>query len=605
MSVARVFKAATPYNVSELADIDYAQSFDVVYLAHLDHAPGRLTRTAHTEWSFASVNFQPVIGTPTGVGVTVTNPNTDAGSEPPGNAYFPQPARYVVTAINDETGQESRPSASASGTNDLSLKRNKNTIAWSAVTDATRYRVYKAENEGGFGFIGETTGTSFTDDNIDGDTTDGPPEAYNPFSLSNYPSTVTFFEQRLMWGRTRTSPNALFSSRSADFENMDVSRPGKEDDAISMRIQAQKVNAVHWLVPLDELLALTGDGVFVVRGANQDYLTASPPPLAKRQSGRGARRLKPLVLDEVTFFQPALGAEVRSLGFTYEIDGYRSNDVSIFSPGLFRDRTIVAWAYAEEPLSIIVAVMSDGKALCFTWQAEQQVWGWTEWITDGFIEDVCVIPEGGESRIYWTVRRTIAGVERRFIERLASAKWQSVEVSCFIDCALSFVIGPDDEPTSRFQVPHLAGRTVNAIADGFAINDMVVDADGWVDLGYEVQRIASIGLPFAALVETLPLVPQTNQGSTRDKRQMIGDAVLQVADTRIGGVEAGRRLSRLYPIKARTDEALGDATRLATGAVSASTEPLTAGESTYFIRSAEALPFTLTAAYLDPLVTEN
>lgn len=603
MSVARVFKAATPFNVSELADLDYAQSFDIVYLAHLDHAPSSLVRRGHTDWEFASVDFQPVIGAPSGVSASASSPNTDADNS--GNAYFPQLARYVVTAIGDANAQESRVSGEASANNDLTLKRNKNTLAWGAVAGATRYRVYKADNQQAFGFIGEAAGTSFTDDNIAPDLTDGPPEAYNPFLPGNYPSTVTFFEQRLLWGRTKASPNAVYASRSADFENMDVSRPGKDDDAISMRIQAQKVNAVNWLVPLDQLLALTGDGVFVIRGANQEYLSASPPPLAKRQSGRGVRRLKPLVLDEVVFSQPSLGAEVRSLGFTYEIEGYRSNDVSIFSPGLFRDRQIVAWTYAEEPLSIIVAAMSDGKAVCFTWQQEQQVWGWTEWITNGFIEDVCAVAEGGESRIYWTVRRMVAGVERRFLERVASAKWQLVEQACFVDASRTFAVDAADVGMSRFQVPHLAGCKVNAIADGFAIIGLVADAAGWVDLGYGVQRVVTIGLEYAAMVETLPVVPQTGSGQARDKRQMMGDIVLQVADTRVGGIEVGRRLNRLYPLKARTREALGSATALFTGATTASTEPVTAGEATLFVRSSEPLPFTMTAVYLDQMVSEN
>ena len=603
MSVARVFKKPTPFNAAELPDLDYAQSFDVVYLAHLDHAPSSLVRSAHTDWSFVSLDFQPTIAAPAGLAVAVSNPNTDMPND--GNAYFPQPARYIVTAINDSTGQESRPSGEVSATNDLSLKRNSNGLTWTAATGASRYRIYKAENQQAFGFIGEATGTAFTDDNIAPDLTDGPPEAFNPFAGGNNPSTVTFFEQRLLWARTRTAPNALYTSRSADFTNMDVSRPGKDDDAIAIRIQAQKVNAVNWLVPLDQLLALTGDGVFTIRGANQEYLGASPPPVAKRQSGRGVRRLKPIVLDEVVFFQPALGAEVRSLGFTYEIDGYRSNDVSIFSPGLFKDRQITAWTYAEEPMSVIVAAMSDGRAVCFTWQAEQQVWGWTEWVTDGFIEDVCAIPEGGESRIYWIVRRIINGVERRFLERLGSAKWTDVATSCFTDCSVTFVLD-DEPPRSRFQVPHLAGRTVNVLADGFAINDRVVDADGWVDLGaYEAERIVTIGLPFAALVETLPVMAQAGNGATRDKRQLIGDVVLQVADSRIGGVETGRRLNNLYALKARTTEPLGEPTKLFTGATTASTEPVVAGEATMFVRAAEPLPFTMTAIYVDAQVSER
>src|SRR5436190_1273058 len=99
MSVARLYRVGSPYNAAELANTDSANS---------------------------------------------------------GNAYFPQPASYVVTAVDDVSGQESRASASSSATNDLTLKRNFNSITWTGVTGATRYRVYKADNTQDYGYIGST-----------------------------------------------------------------------------------------------------------------------------------------------------------------------------------------------------------------------------------------------------------------------------------------------------------------------------------------------------------------------------------------------------------------------------------------------------------------
>jgi len=602
MTVARIYKIVTPYEYVDLADMDYTQAFDIVYLAHADYDPGKLVRAGHTSWSHSSVAFGPTIGVPTSVGATATVANTD--SENDGNGYFPQPASYVVTAINDASGQESRASASATATNDLTLKRNKNVISWTAPAGVTanRYRIYKADNQQDYGFIGITDSLSFTDDNIAPDLTDGPPEAFNPFSGGNRPSTVTFFEQRLFWARTLASPSAVYGSRTADFENYDIARPLKEDDAITFRIMAQKVNAVNALVPMENLLALTGDAVFKIMGSNTDYLAATPPPRALRQSGRGVSRLKPIIMDEVIFYQPSVGSEVRSLGFSFDIDGYRSNDVSIFSPGLFRGFSFNAWAYAQEPLSVLFAARSDGKMPAFTWQQEQQVWGWTLCETQGEIIDVCSIAEQNENRTYLLVRRTINGVERLFLERMASAKWEDVKQACYLDCSVSFVPA---EPTSRFLVPHLAGATVDALADGFVVRGLVVDADGWVDLDYDAAEYVTIGLPYEAVIETLPLVIQTREGWSRDKRQMLGDVVMQLADTRHGSIETGRRLEKMYPIKARRNEPLGQPTAIFTGSVSASTEPLTSGEATLFIRSSDPTPMTVTAVYLDPVVTES
>jgi hypothetical protein len=224
MSVARVYRVGSPYNGSELSEVDFEQSADTMYLAHIDHAPTKLVRAGHTDWSFSDISFAPTILAPTSVSASATVANTDAANT--GDAYFPQPASYEVTAVDDVSGAESRASASDTATNDLTLKRNSNAITWAAATGATRYRVYKADNTNEFGYIGNTTELSFVDDNIGPDYSDGPPSGSNPFDgAGDYPSTVTFFEQRLLWARSSNHPNAIWGSRSGSFENMDISRP--------------------------------------------------------------------------------------------------------------------------------------------------------------------------------------------------------------------------------------------------------------------------------------------------------------------------------------------------------------------------------------------
>ena len=49
---------ATPYTTAQLDDIKFAQTADVMYIAHPDHAPRKITRTAHTAWTVSEVNLQ-------------------------------------------------------------------------------------------------------------------------------------------------------------------------------------------------------------------------------------------------------------------------------------------------------------------------------------------------------------------------------------------------------------------------------------------------------------------------------------------------------------------------------------------------------------------
>lgn len=603
----RLYKVPAPFNARELFDIDFEQSNDTIFFAHLNHSPQQLVRGGHVDWQFSDVAFGPALATPTSVSATATVANEDAANS--GDAYFPRVQRYAVAAVDDVTGQVSVPSGHDSVTNDLSLKRNFNTITWAAVTGATRYYVYKANGNGGFGWIGETTSTSFVDDNITADLTDGPRVARNPFEgEGNYPSTVFFFEQRLGWARTANNPNAMYLSRSADLFNYDISRPVVEDDAITITLVATKVNAINQVVPLDDLLVLGSDGLFKIIGSNQDYLTASPPPRQRKQNSRGASRLEPVLADDVVFYTPAIGDVVRASNYSFEIDGYKSDNVSIFSPHFFAGFDIKAWAYSEEPLSVIWTVRDDGKLPTFTWEREHEVWGWTLCETQGTFLDTCVIPEVApgtdiaEHRTYFIVEREINGVRRRFVERMASAKWTDQKDACYLDCAVSF---ESEDPVSSVYVPHLIGATVDMLYDGNVARDLVVPENGIVEIPNEgTASLIHVGLRYTSTIETLPLaMPARDGGQRAGKKQTVGKVVLRLVNSR--GVRVGRKRTDLLPLKTRRNEALGQPKDLLTGDFMADLPPVASLEATVFAEQSNPLPMTITAIFLDPIDHED
>jgi len=597
MSVARIYRVGAPFNGLELEEVDFEQSADTMYLAHINHAPTKLVRGGHTNWTFSSISFTPTLAAPAIHPVASSRPNQDADGTPAGNAWFPQIQHYVVTSVDDLSGVESRPSSPVDNTllpNDLTLKRNYNMISWDAVTGATRYRVYKADNTQEFGYIGNTVSTSFIDDNIGPDYSDGPPVGTNPFDVAgNWPSTVTFFEQRLLWARTANHPNAIYGSRSGSFENMDISRPLKASDSLSFALVAGRVNAVNQLVSMNDLLALTSDAIFKIEGGQAGYISATDF-VTRRQNGRGSSRLSPLVIDSVCFYQTAIGNGVRTLGYEFQSDSINSNDVTIFSPHLFRGFDIVSWAYAQEPRSIIWAARSDGALLCFTWEQEQQVWGWTLCETDGLVESVCVISEGGEDRLYLTVRRG----NKLLIERMAAARWDGVENSCFLDSAVSYAF--DAPATILRNLDHLEGRTISALADGNVVSGLVV-TNGLVELP-EPASIVTAGLPYTATIETLPLAYQGQAGWTIAKPQTQAKAVIRVIETR--GLKAGPTEAKLETLRARTTEILGEPNRLQTGLFETWLRPDINGGARVVVQSSDPLPMTVTGIYLDPAASE-
>jgi len=604
MPVHRIHRTPTPFNASELDEIDFEQTADVLYLAHQNHAPTKLIRAGHADWSFSSVSFGPTIAVPGGIGGSATTANTDSANG--GNAYFPQPATYVVTAYDENTGQESRASSSVTLTNDLGLKRNYNTVTWSAVAGATGYRIYKAENSQLYGYIGTTDALNFRDDNIGPDLSEGPPIGENPFEAEgDYPATITFHEQRACWGRSINRPNAIWFSRSADYENMDFTRPTREDDAFVIGLVANKVNSVNQLVSFKQgLLALTSHNIFSVQGSNEDYISASPPPRVRPEISRGASRLNPVIVDNVVFYETAKGGDVRTIGYEFEMDGIRTNDLTIFSRHFFENHDIVDWAYAEKPASAIRLVRGDGKVLCLTWDQAQQVWGWTLWETDGLFKRVCVVNEQGEDRTYFLVQREIDGDTVLYVERMASEQWQDQIDACYLDCARTFV---NEDPVSFVnRLEHLEGETVIAWVDGQAISDNsgepLVVTNGELTLPVEGSTI-TVGLPFTATVETLPLAVQTGGGWSVARPQQAERVILMVVDSR--NILAGPNENQLFEVKQRELEDYGNPIALFSGPLEVAMDNTSGNETVVVVQSSDPTPFHLAAVMIEPKIADK
>lgn len=600
MPVYRVYQTTSPYAAADLATMDYEQTADVLYIAHQSYAPGKLIRHGHTYWEFQGVTFAPSIAAPATCTVVATINNQDTANT--GNAYFPQPASYYVTAINETTGQESRPSNMATVTNDLSLKRNYNTITWTAVTGATRYQIYKGDNTSSLGNIGATSSLSFVDDNVGPDLSSGAPVGENPFdTASNYPSTITFHEQRSWWGRTYNQPNALWASRSADYENMDYTRPGREDDAIVIGLVANRVNSINNLVSTKQgLLALTSHNLFTIQGSNEDYITATPPPRIRPEISRGASRLKPIKVDSITFYETSKSGEIRAVGYEYNIDGVRSNDVTVFSRHLFERLRIVNWTWAEKPASAIWAVRSDGSLLCFTWDEAQQVWGWTICDTDGLFLDCCSITEQGEDRVYFLVKRVIGGVDKYYVERMASEVWSDQKDACYLDSARTFINTISNNNYDRLD--HLEGKTVVAWVDGAKVDKTptgtpLVVTGGRVTLATGGFKV-TIGLPFTAEVETLPLAMQTGSGWSAARPQAVSKVILRVVNSR--NIIAGSTADQMFDVKQRELEDYPNPIALFTGDLEVDMAGRSGNETTVLIRSEDPTPMHIAAVLMEP-----
>jgi hypothetical protein len=590
MGVAALYETFTPYPAGAVLDLDYAQTADVEYFVHPAYPPQRLTRSGHTSWSWGTVDFDPAIQPPTGLNSTPSKPNATGAID---TTYT-----YEVTAT-DAAGVESRASTSVTDTNDLSLSGNYNTLAWTASPNAVSYTVYKGDNSLR-GYIGKTDTTSFKDRNLQAVASDTAPKGTNPFgSADNYPSTVTFHQQRLWFGQTNARPNAVWGSQSANFQSLDVSTPARASDAVSFALVSEEVNAVNQLSSLGKnLIALTGNAVFAINGGGDGPITpAAINP--ERQTARGASKLEPIVIDNVLFYQPARFGDIRTLGWSFEIDGLRSNNVAIFSAHFFRERRIISWASQDNPFSCIWAVRDDGVLLCFTYEEEHDVWGWTRMDIDGFVEQCTVITEQGYDRLYILVRRTLNGVRRRFHERMAIPT-KDLTLACHLDCSATYVYETPTNIVDGFI--HLAGLTVSAVADGYAFHDLIVDSNGRITLpnDYEAMTVTA-GLRYTGTMKSLPPVGAVSGGTIQVEPQNIGEVTVRAVETK--GLEFSTDGEDWVPVPESTG---GDLT-VPEDIEATDTEFPAPGNwqkgASFWIRQAEPFPAHVTAIFYELVVS--
>lgn len=429
-TIAEVYTIVSPYSVANLPDLKYAQSADVVVLVHPSVAPYELTRAADDDWTLANVIFGPSIAKPNGDDVSVSGGSSTGLQQD-----------YTITAVG-ASGEESlkskeifhiRSTEPSDGTpNVLTLDSG------GLIDGASYYNIYRYKN-GIPGYLGSIDGASVADFKDTGqtiDTTIQPPRfAISPDTFP--PATATFFQQRLLLGGSNAAPETIYASYTGSRKNFTTTTPIQDDSTVTVSMQGRQVNQIKHMLDLGKLVVLSSGGEHTIE-SNSGILTPTDV-IPKQYSYQGASGLSPLLVGNSALYVQARGSVVRDLGFEFEVDGYRGNELTIAAPHLVEGFTLDAWGYQQVPHSIAWMKRSDGKMIALTYVKEQQIFGWHRHdANEALIEDVCVIPEGGEDVLYWIVKRTIGGATKRYIERMSTRTISDIVEAIFMDSALTY-----------------------------------------------------------------------------------------------------------------------------------------------------------------------
>lgn len=518
-----IFELATPYTESELPDLGFTQSADVMTIVHPSHDPRNLNRMADDDWTLTVINYGSTVTAPVISSVVTT------GSGP---GTYSKTYTYVVTAVDSE-GVESLASISSSITTASLTTTAGARITWGAVAGADYYRVYKdpSINTSVYGWIGDSNGTTFDDFNIAPITSDAPPEDRQPFTgADNKPAAVTYYQQRQIFANTNNEPQATFTTQTNNFNSLRTSNPARDDDAVTFTIAARQVNEIRHLLPLDSLILLTSGGEWIMTEGQDAVLT--PATIGVRpQSYNGASKVPPVVINSTALYVQEKGARIRDLGYEFSSDKYTGNDLSLMSEHLFEGKQITAMTFAAEPYSIVWCVRDDGVLLGLTYQREHQVWGWHQHTTDGEFESITSITEGDRDAVYVIVKRHVNGSDVRYVERLEPRESEVSADAFYVDSGLTY---SGAAATVISGLDHLEGKTVKILADGYTVPDQVVTS-GQITLQRAAEKV-QVGLGYIPAMELLDIdTPQQSQ-TLKARSMSVSKVTIEVEKSRGGFV---------------------------------------------------------------------
>ena len=526
LSGSAEYRREMPYTADQFDRLRYAQSAELLVLVHPDHPVRTLTRADHDDWVLKEMEF-----------ISPPEAWTD-GNHPSAVCFFEQ--RLVLAATPDKPG-----TLWFSRTGDMADFRLRTR---EVPLDGWRDREIAAtSDEVRDGRAGQTfvllDGDGFErTDGLRGQHPDGTTRYYRykgaqNLSASGSDRTVTFATDP---GASGIEPVWLDEETLND-EFWDCHEPGDrtdgpagdsplDDDAIEVTLSGRQANGIEFLAPRTKLWVGTAGGEWTLSGSMGDAVT--PETIKASHEGTcGASATRPEAVGFATLYIQRAGRKIREMAYSLESDAYVSRDLTILSehvtePGL----TQLAWV--QEPDAILYCVRADGVLSALTYEPDQEVAAWSRVVTDGAVEAVASIYSPGAARdeLWAVVRRSVGGVERRYVEFLEANFNGEAAEAFFVDSGLTY----RGEPTASVAgLGHLAGRSVDVLADGAVQTRKVVSPDGTISLDRPASVIHA-GLPYASRLEPMRLEAGSSRGTAQTKKKRITKVAIRFHNT-LGG----------------------------------------------------------------------
>lgn len=293
-------------------------------------------------------------------------------------------------------------------------------------------------------------------------------------AVAGWPTSCCFHEGRLWWFGPDvygSESDGYYSFRTADGEGNPIGDAG----AIITRFGSGPVDTVSWGLSLTRLLCGREQSIASVRSSNFDQPLTAAAIVVRDCSDQGAQRLPAVKIGKRGIFVQQSGRKVYELAFqSGELD-YGDRDLTRLNLDIGL-QGFVDISNSAQPDEMLWLPRGDGQAAALLYDVDDDVVAWWRLQTLGVVEKVAVLPAAGiEETVYFVVKRTVNGVTRRFIEKLAlRGDCVGGALNKQLDCAIVY----SGAAVSTLQHPYLPGTTIRVWADGADIGTATTDVSG-------------------------------------------------------------------------------------------------------------------------------
>lgn len=495
-SVFTPYEIVAPYTTSQVADVRFVNSADTTYLVHPSVPPQKLIRNAPADWTISTVDFNSptfldenettttltpsattgyitltssVSGTFNSQHVgsywKISGPDTRSGSLTAQNTW-------VGTIISD-IGDDITYSINGTWAGTITLQRSYDQgTTWIDVLAYTSNVALQITTEVddsywriGFKTGGYTSGTAELtiakvgeygfvqiSDYINSATISGAVIRELPLATATtnwsegawsiyrgYPSSVTFFEQRLLFAGTAWQPQTIWGSKVDSYENFETGI--NDDDSYAYTLASTKINRIRWMLPGEVVYIGTTGSEW--KFGSKDTPTTPSYVDAKMQSTWGSNTTQAIMIGSTVFFIQRGSTILRTMVYDYRNENWNSADISKKAEHLL-EVGVKVMGYTTRPDSMIWLVMDDGSIVTVTIEitSGESIIAFQKYTTNGLFDDAAIISGDDRDEVWVSVLRTVNSVPIYYIEQFQTALWSETFTTVVPDQVLDIIFDP-------------------------------------------------------------------------------------------------------------------------------------------------------------------